>query len=535
MDINTEFPVAMYGSVFMPLRLSLVLRSLILVFAALVPGRLAAADVPAPGFHFLAADPSLRAGMQDVAPVMGQATYVGEVLEVDQPWEADYGYLVSPGSTVIDPVTGQWRMYYELMSTTKFDQRIAAMATSTDGVHWTKPELNATGTEYTTDPRNNFIDHASQNWLVAPHVFVDPRAPAAQRYRMTELGVVDNRPVLCADASADGIHFHRAGIIDDSPNALDTQNNVFWDPRTNQYIAEMRYKYPAVDGLPVRRGVFTRASDVFDTTWTSPEQYTIDPKDVPGIGPGAADIYTPCIVPYKGQYIGLPTMFYHYYNVGPVYPTFMYSRDNVDWHFSDPYHPIIDLTAHGQTEITFGQAYTQTSLLEKDGELYIYYSYMSDQHDHAPNPAANQGTIHLAKLPEDRFVGIQSPPGVSGVWTTSPITIPDDPGHLIVNALVGGSIRVEVLDPDTSLALEGFSLTDMSPILSGDFLNASVQWHGMDNLNALSGETVLLRFIMDDATVYSFHFVTAREPSAFFLSVIGFFSLSVARIWRKRR
>jgi hypothetical protein len=41
-------------------------------------------------FHYLAADPSLRARMTNVNVTMGQATHVGKVLERDQTWESPY-------------------------------------------------------------------------------------------------------------------------------------------------------------------------------------------------------------------------------------------------------------------------------------------------------------------------------------------------------------------------------------------------------------------------------------------------------------
>ena len=75
---------------------------------------------------------------------MGQATYVGKVLGLDQPWESSY-QLEYPGSVVTDPATGQLRMYYEMCVSGQEFQRGVAMATSTDGIHWTKPALNCHG------------------------------------------------------------------------------------------------------------------------------------------------------------------------------------------------------------------------------------------------------------------------------------------------------------------------------------------------------------------------------------------------------
>ena len=115
------------------------------------------------------------AGMQNTSVIMGQATYVGQVLWNDQPWESSCN--LGCGSIVTDPDTKQLRMYYEVHDKTNEYNGCMAMATSDDGIHWTKPALNVTGTTYTTDASNNFVS-LPQKWMCAGCVFVDPNAPA---------------------------------------------------------------------------------------------------------------------------------------------------------------------------------------------------------------------------------------------------------------------------------------------------------------------------------------------------------------------
>ena len=228
-------------------------------------------------------------------------------------------------------------------------------------------------------------------------------------------------------------------VITSGETDVDSQNTAFWDPRTKQYLAYIRHYYPADGVSPMRRGLVVRRSNTFGTKWTGPLEPTIDPAKVSGIGPGSAkpDMYCSSALPYYGQYIGLPSMFYHVdsnpYGNGPLYPTFMYSRDSSHWTFEDPYHPIIDLRGHGNfpsddsaAHSKFGQAYMMTSLPERNGELYLYYTYFPVQHASASEPS---GQIYLAKLREDRFVGIQSAGNGIGTWTTSPLTLSSNPGH----------------------------------------------------------------------------------------------------------
>ena len=310
------------------------------------------------------------------------------------------------------------------------------MATSNDGIHWTKPALNITGTTYTTNPNNNFISGPT-TWMGGPNVFIDPTAPPSQRYRMTEFG--NNTLKLFADTSADGLHWTRTATIDDLTGqpyfGMDSQNTAFWDPVSNEYRAYMRRWYP---NSFKRRGVYLKRSPTWggtNGTWTSSREFILDPINVPNIGPGTnkPDIYVSSIVPYHGQYIGMPSMYYHPagQSDGPLFPTFMYSRDGANWSFEDPYHSLIDLSAHGQNDQNFGMACVMTSLPERDGDLYIYYSYFPNQHN---TPGFQSGTIYLAKLREDRFVGIQSAAGTVGTWTTPPIDISSDLTGLAVNA-----------------------------------------------------------------------------------------------------
>jgi hypothetical protein len=74
-----------------------------------------------------------------------------------------------------------------------------------------------------------------------------------------------------------------------------------------------------------------------------------------------------------------------------------------------------------------------------------------------------------------------------------------------LNAVVGGSVRVEVLDA-AGTAIKGFRKTSSLAIGAGDYLDTLARWTDANSLNALAGQTVTLKFYLDHATIYSFHF-----------------------------
>ena len=68
--------------------------------------------------------------------------------------------------------------------------------------------------------------------------------------------------------------------------------------------------------------------------------------------------------------------------------------------------------------------------------------------------------MYLARIREYRFVGIGSAAGSVGTWIYLRDLVCDDPGQSAVNAVVGGSLRVEVLDASTLRPLAGYGKSD---------------------------------------------------------------------------
>jgi hypothetical protein len=76
--------------------------------------------------------------------------------------------------------------------------------------------------------------------------------------------------------------------------------------------------------------------------------------------------------------------------------------------------------------------------------------------------------------------------------------------HLVLNIKAGGSAKVAITDEDGK-AFPGFDLDDCDRI-KGDLIQKTITWKGNNNVTALAGRTVRLKFQMQNAKLYAFEF-----------------------------
>jgi hypothetical protein len=202
------------------------LMPLILLF---FPGfGLAAQPRSSEGVRFLAADTTLHAELDNARLEMGQAEFIGKVLELDQSWEKrDFPFGFGYCASVLIDGEGRWRMYYELMKHNA--GRCTAVAFSDDGGHRTKPALNLTEDRYTTANENNIVNVLDTEFLRGGFVFLDERVPADRRFRMSwRYG-----GQMSGAVSADGLNFRNVGTVD-TGGSLDSLNVTFYDSLADQ-------------------------------------------------------------------------------------------------------------------------------------------------------------------------------------------------------------------------------------------------------------------------------------------------------------
>jgi predicted GH43/DUF377 family glycosyl hydrolase len=168
------------------------------------------------------ASPHAHAGDVDISSLKITVTdrTTTPLLKADKPWE-DF----SLNYCQVVRTDGRWQMWYAAYDHTyqnDADSRLC-YATSDDGVHWTKPELNLV--EYAGSRANNILlDRGTHGACV----FLDPAAPPAERYKLACVKLVAKRWVIFGGASPDGIHWKIANkpLLDHNS---DTQQACFHD------------------------------------------------------------------------------------------------------------------------------------------------------------------------------------------------------------------------------------------------------------------------------------------------------------------
>jgi len=136
-----------------------------------------------------------------------------------------------------------------------------------------------------------------------------------------------------------------------------------------------------------------------------------------------------------------------------------------------------------------------------DTEIWFYYTGLKWREPPSMEGAnRDTGAICLAKLRLDGFVSLDAG-AAEGAVLTKPIVMEGKSLHLNVTALQG-EVRAEILDAEGKQVLSGFSQRECIPV-AGDSLNAELKWKKAA-VSSLVGETVRLRFILRNASLYAF-------------------------------
>jgi len=455
------------------------------------------------------------------------------VIVHDAPWEgAGSGYhsLFKDGDL--------YRMYYKAWQrtvgpgtpNTDDNPLLTAYAESNDGIHWRKPALGLH--EIAGTKTNNIVMVSGKVGGVDadaghPAVFKDENPNAAPDARYKAILRSREPKGLLAFKSPDGIHWTP---LTDKPiitdGAFDSQNLAFWDSERQEYRAYWRYfakggKYEHDDRNPMGvRAIRTATSQDF-IHWENQADLTYE--DSP-----PEQLYTNAIKPYARAphlLIGFPMRYIDRgwsdnmkelpnaehrqwradrgLRLGTALSDglFMASRDGVNfkrWNeaFLRPGIERDGAWSYGQQGVAWHIAETKSSIPGAPNELSIY----TDEHYWSGDIGS---TVRRHTLRLDGFVSLQGK-AKGGELLTKPIKFSGNKLVLNYSTSAAGTVRVEIQDA-AGRPLPGYSLKECAPLF-GDTIERQVRWQHGDDVSALAGKAIRLRFLVEDADVYSYQF-----------------------------
>lgn len=480
----------------------------------------------------------------------------GPVLKAERPWEGVHIGMFSPPMWI--PDEGMYKQIYEC----RYDgsggrtRDQYALAISTDGVHWNKPNLGLV--EFDGSKDNNLFPTPDNHRLV--HVVFDSDDPDSTRRYKGLLTVPGGRvPVV----SPDCLHWQKLDVCLPSNDA----GTMTFDRDRRLFMAML--KRP--NAKTVGRSYDVSFSDDF-VTWSSPrllfgmdkdrdqkmaieiirrrlgnselaKPLFIDPDPAIGwqqpegkrhIPTWRAECYNFGVIPYQGIYLGLVTV---YYPTGQQLPErsnadgfnliqLAMSRDLKQWRrlgnrqaFLEP-SPLTEGLVGNYDRL---QLAAYNGIIERNDQVRFYYGGLKrrvPQHNRWTdgNPrdvstltgAERADWLHdthsamcLAVLRQDGFVSLKAGDD-GGILLTRPFTTTGDQLVLNVDVAEGGQVRVELLDA-TNHAIPGFSLKDCQPV-TADGLHQIVTWNSDTDPVRFTGKPISLRIELNNADLYSFRF-----------------------------
>ncbi|MHC4884208.1 MAG: glycoside hydrolase family protein [Planctomycetota bacterium] len=415
--------------------------------------------------------------------------------------------IAKSGGVWFDPQDDLFKMWYmaSYLGT-------ACLATSRDGVHWERPDLDVVpGTNLILDraihPDSGsvIIDHETENG--------DER----YKYLLREPDPLGGGQIPARMfTSPDGVHWTERG----ETGTMGDRSTCFYNPFRRKWVqsirtmkddqGRLRYYHEADDflasgnfGEAHAAAPWLRADCMDESEECYPQLYNVD-----------AIAYESLMLSFHqilkgppnqvGESRGLPKL---------TELTVGYSRDGFHFHRPDRRAFIGARREAGSWEYGYVESTPGNCLVVGD-ELWFYYSAYAGDPARANteswyvNGTYANGAVGLAKLRRDGFASMRACwPGA--ILRTRPVRFSGS--HLFVNANTAGArLEVEVQDRDCK-TIEGFSFEDCIPFL-GNSTATEVRWVGGD-LSRLVGQPVRFFFRLSRGEIYSF-WVSQTESGA---------------------
>jgi hypothetical protein len=461
------------------------------------------------------------------------------IMKMDAPWDTErdkFGGL----NVVFDPQDKLFKMWYAVANR-QVDWggmvRIAAYATSTDGIHWEKPILNMV--DHNGSKENNYFTSSDLEEFNLS-VTLDPSDPDSRRFKMicncTSVwgsGCVTDwakfHSPLSLAYSEDGINWDRPMNINPVIRGISDDVFMFFydvDRRKYQIFARR------IPNLPRDISLY----ESFDlVNWEDCGRVLVagDEKDPPTL----YNIHGMSVLQYDTYKLGLAnTMYLHplseglgvfqtppdnypYKNeIGLLDMQLAFSTDGRNWQRADDRSPVVPIGPADAPDS--GMVFPQTnSPLVVDGETYIYYSAYRSRHTAWSQKKSDENVNYdlrktscgmLAVMPEDHWVsfdaGSKEGTLLAGPWNFMP-------QQMYINAdAEGGSIEIEFVDA-YERPIPGLTRADCIGIKANG-KDQRVKWKGGISPNKVESDYpggTMTRIYMKNAKLYSCTF-TLPDP-----------------------
>ena len=416
------------------------------------------------------------------------------VIPPDRPWE---NIRIASYATFMED-EGRFRCWYLTAwgENGRETGGALAYAESDDGVTWVKPSLGLC--DFNGSTANNLLN------IYVDHVFKDPSAPPAERYKAVGCSWAAEHRGMTGAVSPDGLHWTYCDELILPGNNADTQNIVLFDEPTGKYVLYTRQR----DGVMQRRGINRSESDDFRHFPPSEPIYEASPLDPPDWDfysngysrwPGAVDAHVMRL-----------TLYQHTRDTVNIH--LATSRDGKAWHRPLGRAPWID--GEEAYPRRYAQLYAGAGILPtRPGEWSSYFGAHHCGHNETELPsAAGDGALLRAVSREDGFMSLSSD-GHGHIWTI-PFVLDTETIRVNLRTRHSGYLRAELQaagtgDTGTAVTvgkpLPGYTLAESRPI-TGNHLAAPLAWTNGDNLSALRGQSVRLRLELYKADVFALKF-----------------------------
>ncbi len=423
----------------------------------------------------------------------------GPVLYFDKPWEGNF----SAYCTIIKdgPI---YKAYYRGVRDAGSDGRdeeTTCIALSTDGIHWSKPELGLYEVEGSRENNVILAHEAPVTHNFSPFIDKNPDCKPGEKYKaMGGTG----RSGLIAFTSPDGIRWNKVqetSVFSDGK--FDSQNVSFWSESEKQYVCYFR-TWTEVGYHGYRSVGRTTSKDFIH--WTDPVQMKFG--DTP-----MEHLYTQQTSPYYRAtqiYVAIGARFMperqvlsedqaEALNVNPKYfkdcsdAIIMTTRggDSYDRTFMESYiRPGIGL----QNWVSRSNYPALNIVQTGDTEMSVYV-----------NENYAQPTAHLKRysMRIDGFASIHAGYNGGGM-TTKPFVFSGRELEVNYSTSAAGSMKIEIQDK-YGKPLPGYEEENCQEII-GNEIKRIVSWKGNQDVGALAGKVVRLKIKIKDGDLFSLKF-----------------------------